>query len=344
MPPEETSGAPTTAAEPTTTASAAPADAADTASKTEAKATPEKSTRDLLEDITLPGDEPAKAKTPEPGKTDEEEASDEDGNADDAPDLKDLEGYEFVKRVDPELLREPTIVEYLKQQEDGHRKLISQAKAEKERMGNWASWADALGDPETAADAYEQLGEGLRKAGILKGAKAPAKAAASAPDTFDWTEHFESEEDYKAFQRAADATYGSKIAELEAKLAKFEESQSKAEQNQQASRNEALYKSWLSENSPVIIERLQRDESGWTVTPEMVDEAVRSFPEIAKTDPVRAVKLYHSDARAAHIAAAARGSATKAPEMPETAANEVTSSPITSEMSSREILDRLSTA
>lgn len=255
----------------------------------------------------------------QPGAQTEEQTTDEDSvlaplplDESDDPDAKgidedidvdgdDEESYELPALL-PEIANNAEALAKVKNFEKGVQKIVQRAKAKEAelaemipRVQQMSEWGDLLANKDTVASALADLVSKLSAYHQIPLNLTGAQGAPNAQvDDEDWeSAGFDSPGEYRAYKRAIseiETKYGPKLGELDA----MKQERQKASERKQ-------FEDYLAEQAPRTIKLLAKADNGWTVTSEMVAEAVRNLPQFAKT-PAKAVQMYFSDERAKHYA------------------------------------------
>ena len=247
-------------------------------------------------------------------------------------------GEEEFKRpeMDPELAAMLEEFPQLKARWDQHltgfESLVQDTKAKRqearealeivnhERFGKIMDFASRFdtSDPDTARQAYEDLGKVLSEHHKWEGAPATPTAKA-LPETLpknlmeievdvsDWQERgFDNPEDFRYFQLVKEATRHELMAEMKPMLDELKAW--KAERT--TSKQKSEFAARLDKIAEPTIQELKATFAGWAVTRDMVGEAITNLPNL---EPKDAVMKWHSAHLAKHMAAA--GSRPRGPEM-----------------------------
>jgi len=174
------------------------------------------------------------------------------------------------------------------------------------------SWENSLGVKETAADALKQLvtftaqQHGFDLAELF-GLQAKASEREEAKPTSEgWAE--------AGYDSPKEMELDLKAKELQTRLDALEKKFGGIEGESKAAKEKREFEQYIETRAPKAISFLQGKYDGWTVTKEMISEAVQAFPQF-KDKPGKATAMYFADSLARHMAT---GRVKKAPRGPET--------------------------
>lgn len=246
----------------------------------------------------------AEATTPDAPVTDDPKEAEGPPKADQAV-AEDLSGYEFSKRIPEEALKEPAVLKFLKEQEDGVKKLVERNKERESELGQWGQVLEDLKKPETQEATLKRIISEAQEALGMIGQK--EETPAEGPD---WQAlGYEDEDAYTVVE-----THIAKALERMG-VPQIKKTVEQVESERQAAVRERQYQGWLKDTAPVVIKQIADSYNGFQVTPEQVDQALRLYPQFAKDNPAQAVKVHLTDQLVQHMVGAARKDAPKAPDM-----------------------------
>lgn len=288
---------------------------------------------DLEEDDTTVDDETEEETETEDSDEDSEDEDDsegDDGEEDDEDETEeeDDEDDEDADALDDDeddrFALDPDVVEALpekartrlEQQIKGLRKIEKRVQTAAPKIEAFDSMIASLDDPERVSEVLRHIANtaathhGKTVAALL--GLAPGQSAAAAGegefDTSNFAEEgYDSPGEMLAYLRGK----AESKQELDRELAPLKEIQ---KERQEAAQKAAL-KAYAEKRAPGVAERIAKTHSGFSVTPDMVAEAVTAFPQL-KEKPTRAVEAHFSRAISKHVAARQTERARRGPESP----------------------------
>jgi DNA repair exonuclease SbcCD ATPase subunit len=232
---------------------------------------------------------------------DEDEDGEDDADLDDDDDDDEFE-YKLPDLI-PEIEASPEALKRVKDYERGINKIVERAKAKEAeltelipRVQAMSEWGQAFESPETAIEAYRELGQRLSQVHGLDLGAAEASTSKYEADDYgdDWeAAGFDSPGEYRAYVKAK--------AEMEAMIKPYQAELEKLKTERERAEQERQFRERVDKLAPKAIKALAVEDNGWKVTREMVAEAIQNLPQFAD-DPVKAVRMWHSDNRAKYMA------------------------------------------
>jgi hypothetical protein len=157
----------------------------------------------------------------------------------------------------------------------------------------YKSYEQALADPNTARQTYEQLGKALSEHHKWD---SPTTPQAEQPEGAWEAAGFYSEKEYELHQNQQ---------KLDERLARFEEAERKRTEERQ-------FQGWVNATAQKVAKQVAGRFDGFEVTPAMLKEAVENLPQL-RDKPVEAVTKWY----AKELYANGQGRASRSKRMPE---------------------------
>ena len=266
---------------------------------------------------TPPVQSEVKTEVEEPEKETETEVETEpaDGEEDD-----DLAALGFPALPD-ELKDNPDISKRYEETQYGIQKVVRQQQDVLAELRKYEKLATDLNDPATAQTAYDFLGKQLQEEGLLKlSAPAQIDTSENADQWKEWRDDWENRGLTKAdFDDALTRNYlpdypGEYKAYRDAK-AENDLRFGPIDQERKQTQESRAHQDFVDKEHPRVAGFLAKTENGWSVTKEMVSQAVKEFPHL-KDDLVTAVKRTFPNEYANHkVQAVLAAKGDEGPEM-----------------------------
>jgi hypothetical protein len=278
--------------------------------------------------------------------------SDEDGTEEKKEgDVDPAEKTEGKKKADEEKPKEsddedlepdPLLAELLKDNPKGLKRLTEMAKGVAKLKGERNTLRDEVSATSEKAKVLESYNAALEHAeyapialkqlidyacsklnktpaelvGHLVG-KTPDAEAALLPEIDAATGRKLPEWERRGFDSPKEMELDNELKALKQKVSLFDGERELLVKQRETTAKQAEFQKFVDGIADKTIKTIEKTESGWKVSPEMVTKAIREFPQL-KDDPVRAVKAAFPDELVAHklSASTSKTKGSRGPEMP----------------------------
>jgi hypothetical protein len=208
------------------------------------------------------------------------------------------EDFEFPK-LDPELSKNPELLERAKNYEKGIKKLVNRVKEKEAEMGNLenlSEWNKVLSNPETVAPGLKHLVKNLAEMYNLD-IYDLYLGTVNDSDTTSTTDY----SDYSTSD--IDKLVEAKVNE---RLKAYEDDLGYVRQKKEKEQTEHALNNYVRNVSTKTISSIAQTDNGWKVTDDMIKTAIQNLPNLLN-DPIKAVRSFYSDERLAHYQKLSRG-------------------------------------